>query len=202
MRALFEIARPGPLLAAMWLGTLGSPVHAEEYTPPDCGVRALYILPNVEGHRVGLDRIETALRSPHDPRGHSMAELQAAAAACGARLRGLRFEPSDTRPDRPFIAFVEEAGEGHFLVVRPVGSTGTMIQLIEPPFAPRVVDYERFVRGRAWTGRSLVAETSAEALGRDWLPPLLAGGLLLVGTVTLIRRIVRARRRTLPTLSA
>lgn len=130
-------------------------VGADETTGRDCGVNALYILLQLEGRPVPLDRLLSALARGHAD-GYSMAELAAAAEALGMRLDGVRFSKGETPPDRPAIAFVKEAGSGHFVVIRPVGTTGTMVQVINPPSVPWITDYDRLFTSPAWTGRILL----------------------------------------------
>src|SRR5262249_50665333 len=98
----------------------------------DCGPNSLYLLLQLSGYRADLDTLKRLLPS-RPPPGYSMLELKAAARANGLRLRGIRFGKRDVPLDRPAIAFLNHSGSGHFVVLRPVGVTGTMVQIIEPP---------------------------------------------------------------------
>ena len=109
-----------------------------------------------------------------------MADLRAASAQNGVRLRRAKFVKGDGPLDRPAIAFLSLANEGHFVVLRPVGVTGTMVQVLDPPFAPRVVDYKDILSGRQWTGRVLV-------------PPIVPGMVRLDRLVTANRPRLRGR---------
>lgn len=152
-------SRTGPLaLAALLVAT--APGRAEEYVPPDCGLKSLYLLLHLSGRPAGLSEIEAAL-PPRQEEGYSMADLRDAARACRLPLRGIRLDRGDRLP-RPAIAFLDRGGVGHYVVVRPVGVTGTMVQVLEPPHAPRVLDGSGLAAGRQWTGRLLVPETTAE----------------------------------------
>lgn len=84
-----------------------------------------------------------------------MAELTAVADSFGWNLEGVRFAKGDRALDRPAIAFVKEAKGGHFAVLRPVGTTGTTVQVIDPPHVPWITDYDRLFASRHWTGRIL-----------------------------------------------
>ena len=85
-----------------------------------------------------------------------MAELAAASRTLGLRLEGVRFAKGDKVLDRPAIAFLSDAKGGHFAVLRPVGTMGTMVQVIDPPSPPWIGDYDRILSARAWTGRILI----------------------------------------------
>lgn len=133
-------------------------IRADEAQAPtkfDCGVNALFILLQLEGRPVDLDRVESALPRRH-PDGYSMEELLAAGRSMGLSLEGVRFAKGDAALDRPAIAFVKDARGGHFTVLRPVGTTGTMVQVIDPPHVPWITDYDRLFESRTWTGRILI----------------------------------------------
>jgi len=132
---------------------------ADETTELDCGVDALFVLLKLEGIQVSIDRLDAAL-PPRRPDGYSMAELATAARECGLRLEGMRFTKTDEPLKRPAIALLEDSRGGHFLVLRPVGSTGTMVQVIDPPHAPWIIDYDRLLAGPKWTGRILIPRST------------------------------------------
>ncbi|MGC8642079.1 MAG: cysteine peptidase family C39 domain-containing protein [Isosphaeraceae bacterium] len=94
----------------------------------DCGVNALFVLLRLEGRPISYDRLESAL-PPRQPDGYSMAELSAAARSLGLPLDGVKFVKGDKPLDRPVIAFFQNTRGGHFTVLRPVGTTGTMVQV-------------------------------------------------------------------------
>jgi hypothetical protein len=121
----------------------------------DCGVNALFILLHLEGRPVTIDRVVSVL-PPWRPDGYSMTELSRASGALGLSLEGVRFTKGDEPLARPAIAFIKDAKGGHFMVLRPVGTTGTMVQVIDPPSAPLMTDYDRLLASRPWTGRILL----------------------------------------------
>lgn len=141
------------VLANAWSSQAAEP---ESTARPDCGVNALFVLLHLEGLPVPLDHVKSVL-PPRHPDGYSMAELAAAAEALGLGLEGMRFAEGDKAPARPVIAFLRDARGGHFAVLRPVGTTGTMVQVIDPPSAPWITDYDRVFSVRQWPGRVLVA---------------------------------------------
>jgi hypothetical protein len=153
-------------LAAVWLvlsvalsagaapSVSGDAQRATE-TTFDCGLTSLFLLLHLEGRATTLDELHRAL-PPRGPSGYSMAELASAASALGMRLEGIQFRPGAPPPDRPAIAYFKDGRFGHFAVLRPVGTTGTTVQLIDPPHPPALLDYTRLLAERTWTGQTLI----------------------------------------------
>jgi ABC-type bacteriocin/lantibiotic exporter with double-glycine peptidase domain len=131
----------------------------EEKTKLDCGVNVLFILLRLEGRSIEFDRLESAL-APRNPAGSSMAELAGASASLGLTLDGIRFDKDSQPLAKPAIAFFKDSRGGHFAVLRPVGTTGRMIQVINPPYVPFIADRDQVVAQKAWTGRVLVSRDS------------------------------------------
>ena len=153
----------------------------------DCGVNTLYVLHQLEGRPVPLDRLEAVLPARQNE-GYSMAELMAASRSLGLTLEGVQLAEGEAPPNRSAIVFLKDAKAGHYVVVRPVGTTRTMVQIIDPPSAPRTTDYDRLQKTRAWTGRALVA--SSPYLVRSVLPAFLAVG----GSIAILVGLLRIRR--------
>ncbi len=167
---------------------LTHPTSAEEVgPPPDCATSALFVLLQTEGRPASLERVRTELGGRHKD-GYSLSELAGAAGRLGLPLRGVRFGEGDSPLDRSAIVFIQEAQGGHFAVLRPVGTTGTMVQVIDPPMPPQIVDYDRLFRDSPWTGKILVPAP-------PWYERV---GLVLVGAtglgLILIPIAVRMRR--------
>ncbi len=162
-----------------------------QVTKLDCGVNALFVLLQVEGHGVTLDRIESVL-PPRHPDGYSMAELSAAAGSFGVHLDGIRFAKADKALTRSAIAFLKDGKGGHFAVLRPVGTTGTMVQVIDPPSAPWIADYDRVFSAKPWTGRILVARDAWIVRNAMLLLTAVAGFILLAAA---FRHRLRLPRR-------
>lgn len=178
---------PRGFIVAVGLGlaACGS-APAEETTArePNCGLNALFLLAKLSGGPADLGRIERALPARRAG-GYSMAELRAGGRAVGLDLQGVRFGKRDVPLDRPAIAFLDTPGEGHFVALQPVGSMGTMVQVLDPPYAPALVDYSQLLARRSWSGRLLVRRTTAEYLTSwAWLP-------LLVVLIVLLCRPIR-----------
>ena len=123
--------------------------------PYDCGVQSVYILLRLEGHAANLNRIERHLPPPQAS-GYSMSELREAAGACGLSLAGVRLEKQEQAIDRPMVAYFKREGHGHFMVLRPVGHTGKLVQVIDPGETPDVLDKVDLFSSPEWTGFALV----------------------------------------------
>ena len=171
------------------LTTSGGAAERAATTTLDCGANALFVLFRLEGRPVALTQLERAL-PPRRTEGHSMAELASAAAALGLPLDGARFGKGDEVLTRPAIAFFKSAEGGHFAVLRPVGTTGTMVQVIDPPHVPRFADYENLFAARSWTGRVLIRRDHWAV--RNVLPLILALGACILFGVGLSRGLLTA----------
>lgn len=109
----------------------------------DCGFVALCVLMQIHGHDAGPKRVSDALGSSKSADGLSLAELRDAGRWVGFRLRGERISISsegDWPFDQPAIVHGHGQGRNHFFVVRPIGSNGRRVQIIDPPHEPVVVD--------------------------------------------------------------
>ena len=184
--------RPG--FCVVWIVALTAcdrTVRSQETTKSDCGTNALFILLRLEGHAVTLERLASVM-PPQQPGGYSMAELSEAARLFGLRVDGVRFARGDRALKRPAIAFLKYGKDGHFAVLRPVGNTGTMVQVIDPPSVPRILDYDRVFSGKSWTGRVLVARDTWSIISMVPLIATVAGSVLL--GILLLRRVWFSRR--------
>jgi hypothetical protein len=134
------------LALAMLVVLTGSGNSTESYDPPDCGMNSLYILLKLNGTQVNLEDLRGIL-PPRRNGGYSLMELQGAAGRCGHNLSGVRLTRDNVPLDRPVIAHfgAEHEGIGHYAVLAPVGETGTMVQIIDPPYHPKIIDYASII---------------------------------------------------------
>lgn len=149
----------------------------------DCGTISLGVLLSLEGHPIEPDLLLARLR-PSSPAGPSLQELRDAAAAHGLALRGVRLNREERAIDRPMIVFLQRDGHGHFQVVRPVGHTGKLAQVIDPNQPPMVVDKAALFAMPDWTGMALIPERRPGWLVRiGWgaIAGGAVGGLLWIG---------------------
>lgn len=193
---------------------LASPsfVHAQAAAPAstndshyDCGTLALYHLLQLEGLPIELPTIESRL-PVMPPAGYSMKELRDAAGACGLQLSGLRLKDPSRELDRPMIAFLQP---GHYLVVRPVGHTGKLIQVLNGTEDSTILDKGILFARPEWTGLVLAPRRRSFT---DWLALSLVGPTGLVLLLLLdprLRALARAavlrlasRRQGPPVLAA
>ena len=177
------------LCLALLLAQAANPraVRADDTIDYDCGVNALFILLRLAGRPVTLDRLTSVL--PPRPRdGYSMAELAAASSSLGLGLEGVEFRRGDEALGHPAIVFLKSAKGGHFAVLRPVGTTGTMVQVIDPPNVPWIADYDLPFSVKSWTGRVLVP--------RDpWYVRYASSLIAVLGGVALFMVALQQRRR-------
>ncbi len=120
----------------------------------DCGTLTLYVLLRLEGRGSDLRDIESCLPPP-SPRGFSMKELRDAARPLGLSLAGVRL-PGRRRLDRPALVFARRGPHGHYCVVRPVGHTGRLVQVIDALRDPEVLDMSDLAKSPEWTGLALI----------------------------------------------
>lgn len=123
--------------------------------------------------------------------GYSMEDLLNAGARLGLPLEPLRLPPGARAPDRPMIVYLKDIPTGHFAVIRPVGITGKMIQVLDPPHAPRITDFSAYSSTLAWTGRALAPRRFAWS---PWLLGVSVAGLSLGAAVGLRSRRSGRRR--------
>ena len=123
----------------------------------DCGTMALGALLMLEGRPTEPDILLGHLR-PSSPAGPSLRELRDAAGACGLALRGVLLSEDRRAIDRPTIVFLKRPGHGHFQLVRPVGHTGELAQVIDPNLPPFVIDTRAMFAASEWTGIALIPD--------------------------------------------
>lgn len=130
---------------------------SDAYSPPECGANALYLLAKLLDLKPNVREIQ-ALLGEIDEDGSSIAELEAAGRQIGLRLEGRLIRPQDLPLDRPTIAHLGMSGlkSGHFIVLVPVGDTGTMVQMIDPPYHSHLIDYEKLMSSNAGSLRILL----------------------------------------------
>ena len=134
------------------------PAPKEAYSSDDlydCGTIALYNLHHLERGSADLDSIERALPKPR-PSDYSMKELRDASRTLGLSLTGVLLNKEERALDRPMLVFLKRSKHGHFLVIRPVGHTSKLIQVIDSIQSPDVIDRSTLLASSEWTGLALV----------------------------------------------
>jgi hypothetical protein len=115
-----------------------------------------------------------------------MEKLRDAARACGLSLRGVLLNKDERAIDRPMMVFLKRSQHGHFQVVRPVGNTGKLAQVIDPnsPSGSIIVDKLTMFRSPEWTGIALVPDRRPSwpvRIARGLIGGAVLAGLVLAG---------------------
>jgi len=127
----------------------------EEKPPADCGVTALYTLIQLLGRSATIETIIDQMDRP-SKEGRSMLDLKHAASEHGIDLKGTHLDISHL--DGPAISFINGNEHGHFVVVRPVGHTGSLFQVYDTLNDPIIIDQKELMDRSGWTGVALVHE--------------------------------------------
>lgn len=145
----------GAAVAASWphLATADDePSRADSW---DCGTVAVYHLLRLTGHSLDLGGLRSVLGTP-GPQGHPFRELREAAGHFGLAVDAVMLPKQRSAIQGPVLLFAKLGREGHFFVVRPVGHTGQLVQILDGDHAPSVVDAEKLFNSAGWTGLALV----------------------------------------------
>jgi hypothetical protein len=121
----------------------------------DCGTLSLYYFFKCEGRKIQLADLEKALPAPH-PHGYSMRELRDAAGSIGLWLSGVHLARTEDAIDSPMLLYVRRGGHGHFIMLRPIGHTGKLVQVFDSSRPPEVFDKQWLLDSPEWTGMALV----------------------------------------------
>lgn len=151
-----------------------------------CGTYALYYLLGLEHKRVGLPQIAGVLNTG-DERGNSLRELLGAGRSLGLELKAVLIQPTDPFPAGPLIAHLRFSEHGHFVVLRRLGSSGTLVQVLDGIGEPEVREELELRALPEWTGVALVPERP------NWL-------LRIAGTAALVSGLALAAPILLPRL--
>lgn len=120
----------------------------------NCGVLALYMLLRLENHQVHMPELIKLLPNPTD-RGYSMAQLSKAAKLFGMDLTGIKLSDSHAVIDRPLLVLLNDIDGGHFVVIRPVGTSGLYSQILDSSKNPEIGRTYDLIRSRSWSGFAL-----------------------------------------------
>lgn len=165
------------LVAALLLAASTDATNRPEMA--DCGPMSLALLLRLEGIS-GEPRAIMDHLPPRPSGGYSMLELREAARPLGMNLTGVRIVRGGPTPDRPIIALLDKKPDGHFVVVRPVGRTGKLVQVIDPAGQLEVLDASALYASPEWTGLTLMPSRP------NW--PLRVGIALGVGALLTLAR--------------
>jgi len=183
MRRTHSIASTG-LLLILGLGQArgenGIDPEAQTY---DCGTMALYHLLRLEGRSTDLATIERLLSVSRKGR-FSMSDLRNAALAWGIHLEGVHLPKTDKAPSALALVYLDRRPDGHFVLVRPVGFTGKLVQVIDSVHEPFVMDALSLYASPEWTGLALVPIRSNRFVRAGGLATIVVGiSLILTGSI-------------------
>ena len=164
----------------------------------DCGTLALYNLLRLEGRSTDLATIERHLPVTNGGR-YSLKDLRDAARVSGLNLDGVQLAKSDKAPTQLALVHLDRKPDGHFLLVRPVGFTGKLVQVIDSTQEPFVLDAANLYASPEWTGLALVPSRPNWPVRAVGLVSIAAGLTLVV--VGLLRKF-RSRSHPGQTVSA
>ena len=153
----------------------------------DCGLLALYLMLRDEGRSINFAALRDQLPPPGE-RGYSFRELIDAARAIGYPLNAIRLKEGDGPLDRPAIVLLKQGVHAHFVVVRPVGLKGTMVQVIDPRRDPVLIDSERMYGSESWTGLALILDRP------NWWSRI-AGGIAAILAVAIVALMLKSHSR-------
>ena len=160
--------------------------------PPDCGRLSLALLLDLTQRSISLDQLEKVLPITRAS-GLSMLELKESARRFGLILDGVRLRARPGVIDRPMILYFQRGEHGHFVVARPVGHTGRLVQVLDPLNALEILDQSTLVAHPDWTGLALVP--SDDRLPGIQVVALVAlAGLAALSADRGIRVLARRRR--------
>ena len=125
----------------------------------DCGFTSLYTLLKLENRSALFAEVASLLPSPQ-PSGYSMKELRDAASESGLNLVGMMLNKRNDSIDRPMIVFLKRPKHNHFVVIRPVGHSDNLVQVLDNTGSPIVVDKAQLFESPEWTGLALVPDRS------------------------------------------
>lgn len=182
------------------VGQVNAPTSAAS-TQNDCGVSALYVLLRMEGENASIADIQSAL-PPRPKLGYSLAELRGAARSLGVELIGVQLAPLAESIDRPAIVLFRGARGGHFAVVRPVGTSRKLLQVIDSGRTPEVGDAVNLFRSPAWTGTALVPRRRSSSPYRAVaIGVSLLSGALIIATGAITEK-QRSREKQAPPIDS
>ncbi len=125
-----------------------------------CGPQTLYMLLRLQDRAVSMHEVRRALGPGRGAHGHSLGGLAKGSAGFGIPLDAVRLPRNERTITTAAIAFLKRNGVGHYVIVRPAGHSGTLIQVVDPADGqPAVVDYRDLVELPGWTGFALVPKS-------------------------------------------
>lgn len=175
------------LIAAALFPVAASASDTEGHIP--CGVSTLFMMARLQGLPVTLEEVELSL-GPGSAGGHTLAELILAGGSFGLKLQAVKFDPDGFQPNAPLIAHLTRNDMGHYVILQPVGHSGHLIQVLDPPDLVEVLDSDDFARTSGWRGVALAPAKNHAA--SSLLLTFLIASAIVVMLFYLILRFIRS----------
>ena len=148
----------------------------------DCGTLTLYHLLRLETKTHDLSQIKSLFPTTADGE-HSFHELRVVASRCGLELDPVVLPMRPSAIDRPTVIFLKRDQEGHFILIRPVGHSGQLVQVFDGTQTPFVCDASTLYDSPSWTGLALIPRRSNHFVLAFALLTLSCGTIVLVRDV-------------------
>lgn len=162
----------GPVFFIMGSIWFDRALIGEDMTPPECGENSLYTFLRLHGRYISLGELQKHF-PPRVPEGYSFEDLRTVSESIGFTLEGIAIRSPKEMPREPFIAALSHGKVGHFIVLRPIEGSPSLVQVFDPPDVPIIVNSDVLMSHQHWTGKLLVKKR----LYRTWH---LAFGIVLV----------------------
>jgi len=127
----------------------------DDHPTYDCGSLSLYNFLRLESIPADLSAIERHLPEATE-QGRSFYDLTQVARKFGLELQGVRLIDPNEVPRQTALAHLQQEDHGHFVVLRPVGHSGRLFQVIDGLAPPSVIDIDEIRQSESWTGLLLV----------------------------------------------
>ena len=161
----------------------------------DCGTLSLYTLLRLEGARLDLSALAEALPASNS-KGFTFRELREAAGANGVTVLGRHVPKGSATLNRPAIASLKVGQHEHYVVIRPIGRSGRLVQVIDAGIETEVLDYDALQSRPEWTGDILIPER-ADLVARFAAGVGVALGISALG-IGIYQQMMRTRRSVIP----
>jgi len=172
-------------------------IAGAEPPEPSCGAMCILVLARLQESTVDLPAIQAELGPPSFA-GHSIKQMASALEALGMPCSAVSVLPSDWPIQGMGIFHTQNGERGHYVVVRPVGHSGQLAQVLDPTGSVLVEDYEALAQAPGWTGSCLLIHSPRTKHGLTAVTTVAtACGFLAIRR--LARRYVRSKcERLLP----
>lgn len=115
----------------------------------------MYIFLKISKYEYSLDTVKNSLPA-NSPDGYSMQDLCVTGNKLGLDLAGVKITDDAFVFEEPSIVLLKGGKNGYYVVVRPIGRSGKLIQIIDPAGSIEVVEWRALRKSSYWTGLALM----------------------------------------------